>query len=123
MAVVARPEVTEGSPLLASALEPEQSGVYDAGRGMTRHPSQGWRMLTALFAALINVFVPLFRAACADSVPRAFPRRIPGFITGEGWGNSRGEAELAAEKNANENLARLGTGIYKRHCKFKCEQR
>ncbi len=48
---------------------------------------------------------------------------IPGFITGEGWGNSRGEAELAAEKNANENLSRLGTGIYKRHCKFKCEQR
>lgn len=48
---------------------------------------------------------------------------IPGFITGEGWGNSRSEAELAAEKNANANLSRLGTGIYKRHCTFKCEQR
>jgi hypothetical protein len=46
----------------------------------------------------------------------------PGFITGEGWGNSRAEAVNAAQKNANENLKKLGTGIYKRHCDFKCEQ-
>lgn len=45
---------------------------------------------------------------------------IPGFVTGEGWGNSKGEAELAAEKNANTRVPR---GTYKRHCSFKCDQR
>ena len=45
---------------------------------------------------------------------------MPGFVTGEGWGNSRGDAELAAEKDANKNVPR---GTYKRHCSFKCEQR
>jgi len=45
---------------------------------------------------------------------------IPDFVTGEGWGNSKGDAELAAEKDANTRVPR---GTYKRHCSFKCEQR
>jgi RHS repeat-associated protein len=45
---------------------------------------------------------------------------IPDFVTGEGWGNSIGEEQLAAEKDANTKVPR---GTYKRHCGFKCEQR
>jgi len=45
---------------------------------------------------------------------------VPGFVTGEGWGNSAGDAQLAAEKNANTKVPR---GTYKRHCSFKCDQR
>jgi RHS repeat-associated protein len=45
---------------------------------------------------------------------------IPDFVTGEGWGNSIGEAQLAAEKDANTRVPR---GTYKRHCSFKCDQR
>ena len=48
---------------------------------------------------------------------------IPPFVFGEGWGSSKPEAELAAEEDANENISRLGRGIYKRHCGFKCDQR
>ena len=43
----------------------------------------------------------------------------PAFVTGEGYGNSIGEAQLAAEKDANTRVPR---GTYKRHCSFKCEQ-
>jgi RHS repeat-associated protein len=44
---------------------------------------------------------------------------VPAFVTGDGWGNSIGEAQLAAEKDAN---TRVPKGTYKRHCSFKCEQ-
>lgn len=47
-------------------------------------------------------------------------RGAPDFVTGEGWGNSIAEAQLAAEKDANSRVPR---GTYKRHCSFKCEQR
>ena len=50
-----------------------------------------------------------------SNVPNA-----PLFVTGEGWGNSKGEAELAAEKDANTKVPR---GTTKRHCGFKCEKR
>jgi RHS repeat-associated protein len=48
----------------------------------------------------------------------------PPFITGEGWGNSIPMAELASEKDANENLKKLNLrGVTKRHCNFDCTQR
>jgi RHS repeat-associated protein len=48
---------------------------------------------------------------------------IPDFVFGEGWGNSEAEATNAAQKDANNNIKKLGRGIYKRHCDFKCEKR
>jgi RHS repeat-associated protein len=59
---------------------------------------------------------------------RNFSRRpnMPDWVYGEGWGSSEAEAWLAAQKDANDNIKRLGTGIYKGHCHKlggKCEKR
>ena len=50
----------------------------------------------------------------------SFLPNIPEYVFGEGWGNSEGEAKLAAEKDANTKVPR---GTHKRHCSFKCEKR
>jgi hypothetical protein len=47
---------------------------------------------------------------------------MPNWVYGEGWGNSKAEAVLAANKDANNNLKKLGRGVYKRHCDYKCEK-
>ncbi|MBZ5679177.1 MAG: RHS repeat-associated core domain-containing protein [Acidobacteriia bacterium] len=50
----------------------------------------------------------------------SFLPNIPDYVFGEGWGNSKGDAELAAEKDANTKVPR---GTHKQHCTFKCEKR
>jgi hypothetical protein len=48
---------------------------------------------------------------------------VPDFVPGEGLGNSEAEALNVAQKEATNNISKVGTGIDKRHCDSKCEKR